>query len=349
MYFKIYNMKSSFNNRFLKGLALFIVIVFTIISCKNNPNDPEKSTSILYTSGGRTSEILIVISERLWKSPLGDSIKASLLSTPLWSARTESEYIITHIPYKAFGDIYQKQRNIIFIKKADIPKPRIELRNNVYARPQSLISIRAKNVEELTNTFVKFQNRIKSTFHKNELIRIKNAYKGLEVKSLTNKLDKKFGFHLICPKGFYMAKDAADFAWLRRPTPDVEEGILIYTRPYTDTSDFSLNSIIDNRNQITKKYIPGPVDGSFMKTSSFFPPYYKLTEFKGSYAALLRSLWDVKGYPMGGPFISYTFVDKQANRLITLDGYIKAPKKDKRDLMLHVEAIINSFEYTKTK
>jgi hypothetical protein len=39
-------------------------------------------------------------------------------------------------------------------------------------------------------------------------------------------------------------------------------------------------------------------------------------------------------------------VDTAVGRLITIDGYIKAPKKDKRDLLLHLEAIMDSFEMT---
>ncbi len=333
-------------NKKIKLILSFIFLI-TITSCNHDSPTSKSAKNLLYTSGGRTSEILVVISNGLWDSPIGDSIKTIFQSTPPWSAREEPEYIITHIPYKAFGNVYQKQRNILYIKKGEVSKPKIELRRNVYAKPQSFVSIRANSAKKLLNTLVKFQKRIKQNFHQNELTRIKNAYKGLEVKSLTKKLDKKFNFHLVCPKGFYMAKSGPDFAWLRRPTTDIEEGILIYTQPYTDTSNFSLKSILENRDIITKKYIPGPVDESYMKVSSFFPPYYKVTKFKDSYTVIVRSLWDVEGYPMGGPFISFTFLDKVANRLITIDGYIKAPKKEKRDLMLHVEAIIDSFEYSK--
>lgn len=340
-------MSSNYLTKQLGVFSIFISLIFITLGCGHDSASSNSAANLLYTSGGRTSEILVVISDGLWESPLGDSIKVALQSTPPWSAREESEYIITHIPYRAFGEVYQKQRNILYIKKDEISKPKIELRPNVYAKPQSFISIRANDASGLLNTFIKFKNKIKSNFHKNELTRIKNAYKGIQVKTLANKLDAQFSFHLVCPKGFYMAESGADFAWLRRPTTDVEEGILIYTRPYSDTADFSLASIINQRNQITKKYIPGPIDGSYMKVSSIFPPYYQVTEFQGNYATLVRSLWDVEGYPMGGPFLSYTFVDNVANRLITIDGYIKAPKKDKRDLMLHVEAIINSFEYAK--
>jgi hypothetical protein len=56
----------------------------------------------------------------------------------------------------------------------------------------------------------------------------------------------------------------------------------------------------------------------------------------------------VKGYAMGGPYMSYTFVDTIANRMVMIDGYIKAPRKAKRDLMLHIDAIFSTFEFINT-
>lgn len=325
--------------------SLIILITVVLIQSCTDSSKSKTASSIIYTSGGRTSEVLVVISKNLWNSPLGDSIKLSLEEVPGWLAQSEPEYDISQIPYKAFGSIYQKQRNILYIKKASIKEPKVELRKNVYAKPQTVITIKANNAQSLLNSFLKYKDNIKEAFHKNEIKRIANAYRGVQVKTLSNDLDKKFGFHLVLPKGFYMAYDGADFAWLRRPTTDVEEGLFIFTKPYNDTSTFLMDSVISYRNYITKTYIPGPVDNSYMKISNVFPPMYSQTEFKGNYAVQLRSWWDVEGYPMGGPFLSYTFVDTIASRLITIDGYIKAPKKDKRDLLIHIEAIMNSFEY----
>ena len=156
---------------------------------------------------------------------------------------------------------------------------------------------------------------------------------------------QQFNIKMVFPKGFYVAAEGPDFMWVRRPTAEIEEGVFIYNYPYRDTSDFNYHKIIALRDSITRKYVPGPVDSSYMKVSSVFPPVAQTVIFKGNYATQLRSWWDVKGYAMGGPFISYTFVDTLANRMMCIDGYIKAPNKDKRDLLLHIEAIFSTFEF----
>ncbi len=329
----------------MKNIILSFILTIALFSCTDS-NKSKSASSIIYTSGGRTSEVLIVISKGLWDSPLGDSIRESFEQVPGWLPRNEPEYIVTRISKKAFGSTYQKQRNIFLIKKAEVNKAKVQFRKNMYAKPQTVVTIKGNSDKQLMHAFLAYKDKIRKSFHKNEVTRIAKAYSGLEVRTITKQLDKKFGFHMVFPKGFYVANDKADFIWLRRPTRDVEEGVFIYTRPYTDISSFSMQSMIAYRNEITKKYVPGPVDNSYMKVSDVFPPMSFITEFKGAYASQLRTLWDVHGYAMGGPFVSYTFLDTAASRLITIDGYIKAPKKEKRDLLLHIEAIFHSFAYT---
>lgn len=327
---------------------LFLLILVLFSSCQNEMKDSRKG--ILYTSGGKTSEILVVISNNLWNSSVGDSIKAAFQDVKPWFTQSEPSYDIMQIPFPAFQDMYKKYRNIIMVKvDSSLAINNFKARKNVYAKPQTLVEFEYKTKTDFYESLNHKANGIGALFHKNELYRIKTAYKGINVDSLSRKIYQKFGFKMIFPRGFFLAVDKADFAWVRKETPEIEEGLLIYTKPYSDTMDFNCQNIINYRNEITKTYIPGPLDGSYMKVSSVFPPYHESTEFKGYYATLVRSWWDVQGYPMGGPFLSYTFVDTTANRLITIDGYIKAYKKDKRSLLLHLESIMDSFEMDDAK
>jgi len=323
-------------------LFLVAFLAFSMFSCQPTPKDSRKG--ILYTSGGKTSEILIVMNNELWKSSVGDTIVAVFQDIKPWFAQQEPSYDIMHIPFPAFQNMYPKYRNIILVKiDSEYSENQFKARKNVNSKPQIIVEFNCKTKQDFFEMLKNKHEGISNIFHKNELYRIKTAYKGLNIDSISRKVHQKFGFNMVFPRGFSLAEDKADFVWIRKVLPEIEEGIIIYARPYSDTMDFNYKNIIKYRNQITEKYIPGPLTGSYMKVSSVFPPYYESTEFHGYYATLLRSWWDVEGYPMGGPFLSYTFVDTVANRLITIDGYIKAFKKNKRDLLLHVESIMDSF------
>jgi hypothetical protein len=56
----------------------------------------------------------------------------------------------------------------------------------------------------------------------------------------------------------------------------------------------------------------------------------------------MRGVWSVEHDFMGGPFISYTFVDPRNNQILTLMGYVYHPNKKKRNLLRQLEAIIYS-------
>jgi PAS domain S-box-containing protein len=51
----------------------------------------------------------------------------------------------------------------------------------------------------------------------------------------------------------------------------------------------------------------------------------------------------MEGDFMGGPFVSYTFLDPKYKRIVTIDGYVYFPGQDKKNLLRQVEAIIYSF------
>ena len=48
---------------------------------------------------------------------------------------------------------------------------------------------------------------------------------------------------------------------------------------------------------------------------------------------------------MSGPFLNYTFVDEENNRVVTIDAFVYAPKDKKRIHMKEMEAILYSLEF----
>jgi hypothetical protein len=55
---------------------------------------------------------------------------------------------------------------------------------------------------------------------------------------------------------------------------------------------------------------------------------------------VLRGFWDVEGDFMGGPFVSYTTLDKASGKLLTLDCYVYSPKYGKRNFLRPLEHIV---------
>jgi len=48
---------------------------------------------------------------------------------------------------------------------------------------------------------------------------------------------------------------------------------------------------------------------------------------------------------MGGPFISWTLVDEPRNRIVTLFGFVYAPKYEKRNHIRKVESLLRTVDF----
>jgi len=75
-------------------------------------------------------------------------------------------------------------------------------------------------------------------------------------------------------------------------------------------------------------------------SDEYIEPIFNEISFNDLFAVETRGLWRVENDFMGGPFVSYTFVDEKQARLITIDGFTYAPKQKKAPLVRELEAIL---------
>jgi uncharacterized protein DUF4837 len=303
-------------------------------------------------SVGKSSEILVVTDNKgQWKSAIGDTLMNFFYQNIEGMSQPEPLFNLYSIPLEAFNVVYENNRNILIIDiKPEAEKPYIETKKNVWASPQQVIKLVAPNQDAMIDLFGKNQNAILEMFLEMEFERINQAFTTTAEAKVLNTMKERFGFVMNVPSIFEIAKETKNFMWLRRETLTYSQGIMIYRYNYTDTVAFDPDFIQSKRDFITKTYIPGPADSSYMKLErKFVPPVFKSVNFKDNYAIETRGLWEVENDFMGGPFVSYTFIDQSNQMVVTIDAYVYAPNEPKRDLMRQLLAILNSFKFTGVK
>jgi hypothetical protein len=149
--------------------------------------------------------------------------------------------------------------------------------------------------------------------------------------------------------GFQIADEKKDFIWLRYETPEISQGIVLYTFPYVSDSAFMVDYQLKVRDSILRAHVPGPTTGSFMATERRVEQINNFREHNGNYAAEMRGLWRVVNDFMGGPYISLAVLDAANQRVIVAFGYVYAPSKDKRNLLRQVEAMVYSLKLNNQK
>jgi len=111
--------------------------------------------------------------------------------------------------------------------------------------------------------------------------------------------------------------------------------------------EFNEFKIIKLRDSISKIFVPGRNENSYMKTEEAYKPYFFKTTIKGLKTLETRGTWEVVNDYMAGPFLNYIVQDKKNNRLIVMDGFAFSPSIQKRQYMIELEAIFRSLKVYK--
>ena len=316
-----------------------------IISCDAEVK-PDRST-------GRTNEILVVTNTKaMWEGGIGYIVRDYFEQPLPGLPQPEPRFHLFNVADEAFNKVFKAQHNILIIDiNPSFEEPLVETRTNHWAVPQRLYKITAPDSASFRKAFNEHKATFLRGYNENEITRTNEQFKMARSVKLKNIVQKKFGFSMQIPGGFVVAADDNNFLWLRQSMQkvkqDVELGIIIHERPYIDTSSFAEPEILILRDSLTAKFIAGPSEGSFMIISrEFIPPEFRrIDDFVTGFAVETRGLWMVYNDFMGGPFISYTFVDPSLERVITVDGYVYNPGDLKRNFIRQMEAIFHTISF----
>lgn len=315
-------------------------------SCEMKSDRNTKVRSI-----GNTSEILVVVeNEHQWENSIGKVIRDNLGKEQYGLNQPEPIFNLAHINKNSLSDLLRKHRNILFVEiDKSITRPKIESSEDLWAAPQQIFKITAKNSQEFVEVFDENAVLFEEKYSKTERDRILSVFRTSSNKDVTKKTKDEFGLKMTIPREFYSAKTEPGFMWIRKEVEKFSQGILIISEPYQDTAQFSQPSIIARLNRYMQQYIPGSVDSSFMTTDDEYviPRSEVIGNFITDYTIETRGLWKVRKDFMGGPFISYTFLDPKGENIISIVGYVYQPNKTKRDLLRQLEAIIYSTTFVK--
>lgn len=327
-------------------ITVMLVLLTSLISCDNDgkPKENTKARSV-----GGTSEILLVTqNDEQWNGQMGQAVRDFFEEEQYGLPQPEKNFKVAHLNINALSDMFQKHRNLIIAKiEPDIKNPLVETQKNWMSEPQFVIRITAASPESWVRTFDTQKDGLKLLFDENERERFQEFFRPTRDHKIISQIKKQFGVTMNIPEGYFIGIDKDDFMWIRKETADMSMAFMIYELPYKDTADLNPDNIIRVRDSIVEKYIPGPIDGSYMTTDKeFLKPVFKtLPDFPAGYAVETRGLWNVVGDFMAGPFVSYSIVNPESNKIVTAEGWIYYPNKDKRDLLRQQESILYSLKF----
>ena len=324
--------------------TLIFVLAAAFSSCTGKKIEQRKDRSV----GGSSEVLFVTQNDEQWEGQMGQAVRDFFEQDQVGLPQPEKTFRVAHIDINALNDMFKKHRNLIIGEiVSGLPNPVIETQTDWQAAPQYAIRIKAKDTETWVKVFETQKEMLKKTFDANERARFMDFFRPTANPNVMQTLKNKFGFTMTVPEGYFVAVNQDNFMWLRREETDKSLGLIIIELPYTSTDDLSKDNIIKVTDAATKQYIPGPTDGSYMTIDKDFikPVSNTIPDFPAGYAVETRGQWNTIGDFMGGPFVSYTIVNPQHNKIFIVEGFIYYPNKAKRDLLRQVETIIWSLNF----
>ena len=205
-----------------------------------------------------------------------------------------------------------------------------------------MVTVGGMTNQEIKDQFITNQGKIVKVFKSQEIQEKQRRTRKTLYNSTT--LSEQFGINIQFSSLYRVAKQADNFSWIRRDIKTGTVNLLLYTLPFDAkmTKEALAKRVITVRDSIGKRYIPGPVDGSYMTTENAYTPFFGDTKVANLTSYETKSIWQVKDAFMSGPFINYWIEDKVNNRYLIAEGFVFAPSVGKRDYIFELEAIIRS-------
>lgn len=304
----------------------------------------------LHTAEGKTSqgapyELLTVCEQREWMGQIGDSLRAVFTAPVPYLNQKEPHFDVLRVRANDFKGMLAAHRNILNIlvdTTLNIAKAGVQY--DVTAAPQAMVTLQAPSEEAMLAYISEHGDKLMAVFEDAERERALDFAKNYGCPAVERAVKKTFDVDICVPKSYILAQEKEDFLWARNEYPKASQGFMVYSYPYKGSQNLTLESLVAARNKFAMN-IPGPVDGSYMTTSDAFEPGVRMMTINGRRWCELRGFWDVEGDYMGGPFVSYTTVDKRSGRVFTFDAYVYSPKFHKRNYVRGLEHIVYSISF----
>jgi hypothetical protein len=325
----------------MKKIFSILLITILLSSCVGNDK------VILKESIGKLNKVMVVAKISDWTGDVGKEVRNSFGELMVGLPQPEPILDVSQVAPSGFSSMMKASRNILIISESN--NEGFSVKNNIYAQPQTVVYIQAKDDAGIVKLLQKHKKEIKSIFLEADVKFTQSIFEKDKQDNTHYKTLQNLGISLTIPTKFNLVDDTGEFLWLRNHlTSGIAKtgsnNILVYSIPLTDENKVADN-IVAVRDSIGEKYIPGTdAETQHMITEEAYTPFTFDVVIDGKKAYETRGKWEVKNDFMAGPFLNYTIIDKKNNRLIIFEGFTYAPSVNKRAFLFELEAIAKSMK-----
>lgn len=344
-------------------------LLATFSACSDGSGN---SSETLPIARGASGELLLVMDSSAWQGELGDELRQTFLKAMPGLPQAEPYFSVKYVDPFKLNRVLRSAKNMLFVatldnetvggrkmrsfftqasveKIEDDPNLYQFSKKNQFARGQEVLFLFGQSDEALIENLKNNRQEIRNHFHDIEIDRIQSdLYKVNEKKKLNNTFLQENGFYLRVPYGYERVplENVENFVWIRNLGDEADRSVFVAYKDYTSEGAFKPENILDFREEIFSEQDLADDTTVYMTHQSWSSTplvEFDTVNFNGKYAIEARGRWKLSNDSMGGPFLSYTFVDEESGRLYYIEGFVYRPNEDKRAYIREIEAILETF------
>jgi hypothetical protein len=326
------------------GFFVLAGFLFTSPACDTVNRQGGTAGKIMPNITGGAGEVLVVMDQFNWNNSAGSLLQDILKEEIPGLPQSEPLFDVIQIPPAAFDNFYQFHRSILLATIGENLEPQVRFRENVWAKPQIMVQLEAPSGSALHQLIRDNEERIQGFLVQYDRNRLIGTYQDSKDLAIQKEIASHHQVNLAIPRGYNLDFSRDDYTSVSIEAPDLSQVIQVFDYPASGPDDLSTEKLIEQRNRITRQYVHGPREDSYMVLSKMYNPIAFELNKNGLEIVELRGLWELENGYMGGPFISHSVFDERRDRIVTVDAYIYYPNQKKRVKLKQVEAIVYSME-----
>lgn len=319
--------------KIVSAVALTLIMA---ASCTTKPQTASK------TAIGMPYESFVICDNEAWESGIDSALYRTVGARVAGLPRPESYfYILGHKSHAEASSMERKYGNLISINIDPIyAEPTLKVEDNVYARPQVVISVNAPTIESAKRFIEEHGAEIAGHFEIGERNRSLADSRRSSMPKLMEQFKKHTGIDMHIPAGFGRANSGdRSLLWFMRDYEKKAQYIFAFSQRYNGPEDFegaALERMLINKLAVVHSDKPG----SRLTISQNAPIYWSEIVANGRLWYELRGCWEVTFDQMGGPFVSFSTLDEERGIITTIVFALYAPEEQQRGLMGELEYLI---------
>ena len=178
----------------MKKIFSILTITFLLSSCIGTDK------KILRQSIGKINKVMVVAKISDWTGDVGSEVRNSFGELMVGLPQPEHILSVSQVAPNGFSSMMKASRNILIITETE--KEGFTVKKNIYAQPQTIVYVQAKDDKSIIKLLQKHKNEIRNIFIESDIQFTQRIFNKDKVDNSQYKTLRNLGVTFTIPKKF---------------------------------------------------------------------------------------------------------------------------------------------------